>query len=314
VPWVSNADCRTAYGESAVLDSMICYGESGKDSCHGDAGAPLICGALELCGIVSFGRGCGRPGFPTVYTAVSMFNDFLVDYPQPAPEDEQPALETQECGGLLVGTSGRITISSAEANTHCLWVASVELSRTRLRVVSGSLGNGVRVHILPYRFRDAVPDDGIEAPAIGEDIYTDHPRYAIILSTGAAGLSEPIVIEYYASQWPIPVDPFTRLELHNAVSGSIVHPENGGNYADNEHAAFLIGGLAPARVTWTRFDTESSYDSVKVYQWLNGNFALQGTHSGTVMPPTYFSDSGLFLVTFTTDSSVTRTGFTFNWS
>ena len=36
VPIVSDADCRAAYGEEDVFDSMICAGldEGGKDSCQ----------------------------------------------------------------------------------------------------------------------------------------------------------------------------------------------------------------------------------------------------------------------------------------
>ena len=44
VPVVSDADCRVAYGQTEVADSMICAGlpEGGKDSCQGDSGGPFI--------------------------------------------------------------------------------------------------------------------------------------------------------------------------------------------------------------------------------------------------------------------------------
>jgi len=44
VPVVSDEDCRKAYGEAEVADSMICAGlpEGGKDSCQGDSGGPFI--------------------------------------------------------------------------------------------------------------------------------------------------------------------------------------------------------------------------------------------------------------------------------
>ena len=36
VPVVSNASCRASYGAFAIADSMICAGETGKDSCQVD--------------------------------------------------------------------------------------------------------------------------------------------------------------------------------------------------------------------------------------------------------------------------------------
>ena len=79
VPIVSNAACRTAYGD-AITDAMLCAGvpEGGKDSCQGDSGGPLVVfsdarSRWELAGIVSWGNGCALPGVPGVYTRVGTF-------------------------------------------------------------------------------------------------------------------------------------------------------------------------------------------------------------------------------------------------
>merc|ERR1712179_751819 len=62
VPVVPHGTCRLEYPFS-IADSMICAGETGKDSCQGDSGGPMICynedGSGYLGGIVSWGRGCG---------------------------------------------------------------------------------------------------------------------------------------------------------------------------------------------------------------------------------------------------------------
>ena len=42
VPFVSQDECKNAYGEEDITDRMICAGEKGKDSCQGDSGGPLI--------------------------------------------------------------------------------------------------------------------------------------------------------------------------------------------------------------------------------------------------------------------------------
>merc|ERR1712112_587539 len=87
VPVVSDEDCNASYGASgyAVADSMICAGlpEGGKDSCQGDSGGPFFSNespeTRELLGIVSWGIGCGRAGYPGVYTEVSYFVEWITE-------------------------------------------------------------------------------------------------------------------------------------------------------------------------------------------------------------------------------------------
>merc|ERR1712071_539019 len=78
VPTVTDEQCRDAYGASEIEDSMICAGvtEGGKDSCQGDSGGPLACNG-DLTGVVSWGYGCARPGYPGVYSEVSYFKDLV---------------------------------------------------------------------------------------------------------------------------------------------------------------------------------------------------------------------------------------------
>merc|ERR1719369_14591 len=77
VPVVSDEECREPYGDQ-VQDNMICAGvpEGGKDSCQGDSGGPFVCNG-ELVGVVSWGYGCARPGYPGVYTETSYFTDWV---------------------------------------------------------------------------------------------------------------------------------------------------------------------------------------------------------------------------------------------
>ncbi|TXS50996.1 serine protease [Streptomyces sp. t39] len=79
VPFVSDTSCRQSYGNDLVPAEEICagYSQGGVDTCQGDSGGPMFrrdnAGAWIQVGIVSWGEGCARPGYPGVYTEVSAF-------------------------------------------------------------------------------------------------------------------------------------------------------------------------------------------------------------------------------------------------
>ncbi|MFC3576273.1 S1 family peptidase [Streptomyces yaanensis] len=79
VPFVDDATCRQAYGSDLVPGDEICAGfpQGGVDTCQGDSGGPMFrkddTGAYIQVGIVSWGEGCARAGYPGVYSEVSTF-------------------------------------------------------------------------------------------------------------------------------------------------------------------------------------------------------------------------------------------------
>jgi secreted trypsin-like serine protease len=79
VPFVDDATCRQAYGSDLVPGDEICAGfpQGGVDTCQGDSGGPMFrkddTGAYLQVGIVSWGEGCARAGYPGVYSEVSTF-------------------------------------------------------------------------------------------------------------------------------------------------------------------------------------------------------------------------------------------------
>uniref|UniRef100_A0A1I8P7E4 Peptidase S1 domain-containing protein n=1 Tax=Stomoxys calcitrans TaxID=35570 RepID=A0A1I8P7E4_STOCA len=80
VPVVSQALCNEDY-EGRITEAMLCAGhrdKGGKDACQGDSGGPLAI-RNQLAGVVSWGEGCARPGFPGIYANVWHLRQWVLD-------------------------------------------------------------------------------------------------------------------------------------------------------------------------------------------------------------------------------------------
>lgn len=97
VPIVDNRDCEQKYRTNSssdnttriIKDDMLCAGMDGRDACQSDSGGPLVCRwncSWVQVGVVSWGRGCGLPDFPGVYTRVMSYMSWVYSYVPKSPE------------------------------------------------------------------------------------------------------------------------------------------------------------------------------------------------------------------------------------
>ncbi|GBP06444.1 Trypsin-6 [Eumeta japonica] len=79
VPLFNKKTCKEIYNRATVVNSkMICAGTIGQDACRGDSGGPLILEGVVV-GIVSRGASCGSGEYPTIYTKVSAYLNWIRD-------------------------------------------------------------------------------------------------------------------------------------------------------------------------------------------------------------------------------------------
>lgn len=91
VPLVDNAWCNAEYelltNQFEIYPQQLCagYEEGGRSSCQGDSGGPLVAqvsandAEFYQIGLVSWAQGCASAHFPTVFTRISSYLDFIVD-------------------------------------------------------------------------------------------------------------------------------------------------------------------------------------------------------------------------------------------
>ena len=69
------ASSEYKYG-SEIKDTMVCAYATNKDACQGDSGGPLVANN-ELVGVVSWGYGCAKTGYPGVYADVPSVRSWI---------------------------------------------------------------------------------------------------------------------------------------------------------------------------------------------------------------------------------------------
>ncbi|XP_069889461.1 F-box/WD repeat-containing protein 12-like isoform X3 [Dipodomys merriami] len=93
---VENKLCNTLYGQvsgndkSYVHEEMLCAGDfsTGRSICRGDSGGPLVCfhpNIWVLVGLASWGLDCQHPVYPSVFTRVAYFLEWISEVKRQTP-------------------------------------------------------------------------------------------------------------------------------------------------------------------------------------------------------------------------------------
>ncbi|XP_014386189.1 PREDICTED: putative serine protease 47, partial [Myotis brandtii] len=100
---IENKLCNMLYGQrlgtgktNSVHEEMLCAGDilTGKAICQGDSGSPLVCDLLDawvLVGLASWGLDCRHPIYPSVFTNVTYFADWIREIQRLTPPPDPTA-------------------------------------------------------------------------------------------------------------------------------------------------------------------------------------------------------------------------------
>ncbi|XP_048776085.2 fibrinolytic enzyme, isozyme C-like [Ostrea edulis] len=83
---IQNTECGNYWSGvsgASVSDSHICPYEPNKSACNGDSGGPYVCnknGGYMLAGVTSWGISTCDGSYPSVYTRVSKYLDWMANY------------------------------------------------------------------------------------------------------------------------------------------------------------------------------------------------------------------------------------------
>lgn len=86
MPVLNNSVCANLF-KNPIDETTLCAGilKGGHDTCQGDSGGPLFNGKLikgslyfYQIGVVSYGYGCARVGYPSTYARITKKMDWIV--------------------------------------------------------------------------------------------------------------------------------------------------------------------------------------------------------------------------------------------
>lgn len=221
---------------------------------------------------------------------------------------------------VITNSSGTLSDGSGSAdyqdNSDCKWVirpsgnaVGVKLEFTQFRTESGydfvTLYDGglVDSRYLIQRF------SGTSLPPT---VTSAIPEILVYFTTDQSITEQGWTLSYTAISQPY----CQGLTTLTAPSGSFSDGSGNSDYTNRSNCRWLIQppGATWIRLSFSSFNTESNYDFVRVYDGATTSAPLLGSYSGTNLPSTLQSSGGSMLVVFTSDSSVTRAGWSASYT
>ena len=99
------------------------------------------------------------------------------------------------------------------------------------------------------------------------------------------------------------------LVSHTNTAGKIESNQITTTYTDNMDCQWTLSSNSEIELAFLRFNTERSYDFVRVYDGGSSSSPLIGSFSGSTLPSPIQSTSSNLFVRFTSDGSSTYQGF-----
>ena len=80
-------------------------------------------------------------------------------------------------------------------------------------------------------------------------------------------------------------------------------------YANSASCTWVVSASGPITVSFSEFNTEAPWDSVKLYDGTSSSAPQLGSYSGVEVPGPVASTGRALTVVFTSDASIVNTGF-----
>ncbi|KAK7061136.1 Transmembrane protease serine 6 [Halocaridina rubra] len=219
---VSNDYCAAVYTEDSVTDNHVCAGGNGTDSCQADSGGPLIPeetdGSNYLIGITSWGRGCGRVGYPGVYMRVARYLEWIAKQ-----------VQTDNCEYLshLPPVNTEVP-ETATSNFTC----SCGIRNTGTRIIGGKVS---QVHEFPWQVA-IVGYYGIQ-PFCGAVVLSDEWIMTAAHCAVEMHLDDQLMLGEH--DWKHASE--SAITLRRSIAQIIIHPDYDKKPMDSDLALLKLG-------------------------------------------------------------------------
>ncbi|XP_044175343.1 pulmonary surfactant-associated protein D-like [Acropora millepora] len=92
-------------------------------------------------------------------------------------------------------------------------------------------------------------------------------------------------------------------------SSGLIFSNRNGEYSNGMNCSWTLFSNTNIRLIFFRFQTEGTHDKVRVYNGISSSSSLLGEFDGSSLPSVITSSNNALYIRFTTDGSVTTTGF-----